>query len=104
MYAIPLKRLVLLQVISRTSRTLPTELKNSSKSLARIRCDNCIQNIVLASRSSGLISSSGGGGGPRLGGGDLPPLGGCQARIGEGERRLSRLSLDLERRRSLLKN
>ena len=59
MYAIPLNLLVLLQTINRTSLTLPTELKNSSKSLARILCDNCITKTVLASLSSGLSSSTG---------------------------------------------
>lgn len=54
----PLKRFVLLHVINRTSRTLPTLEKNSSKSRARTRCDNCIQNIVRASRSSSSVSSS----------------------------------------------
>lgn len=58
MYAIPLKRLVLLHVINRTSRTLPTLEKNSSRSRARIRCDNCIQKIVRESLSSMSISSS----------------------------------------------
>lgn len=36
-YAIPLNLLVLLHVISLTSLTLPTDEKNSSKSLALIR-------------------------------------------------------------------
>lgn len=58
MYAIPLKRFVLLHVINRTSRTLPTALKNSSRSRARIRCDNCIQKIVRESLSSISTSSS----------------------------------------------
>lgn len=58
MYAIPLNRFVLLHVIKRTSRTLPTLEKNSSKSRARTRCDSCIQKIVRASRSSRSISSS----------------------------------------------
>lgn len=58
MYAIPLNRFVLLHVIKRTSRTLPTLEKNSSKSRARTRCDNCMQKIVRASRSSRSISSS----------------------------------------------
>lgn len=55
----PLNLLVLLHVISLTSLTLPTELKNSSKSLALILCDSCITNTVLASLSSGLSSSRG---------------------------------------------
>lgn len=59
MYAMPLNLLVLLHVINLTSLTLPTELKNSSRSLARILCDNCIQNTVRASLSSGLNSSNG---------------------------------------------
>uniref|UniRef100_A0A1B0BVM7 Uncharacterized protein n=1 Tax=Glossina palpalis gambiensis TaxID=67801 RepID=A0A1B0BVM7_9MUSC len=67
--AMPLKRFVLLHVIKRTSRTFPTLEKNSSKSRARTRCDNCIQNTVRASRSSGLSSESGDLSGPR-------PLGG----------------------------
>lgn len=54
----PLKRFVLLHVIKRTSRTLPTLEKNSSKSRARTRCDNCIQKMVRASRSSSSVSSS----------------------------------------------
>lgn len=58
MQAMPLKRLVLLHVIILTSLTLPTEEKNSSKSLALIRCDSCITNTVLASRSSGDRSSN----------------------------------------------
>jgi len=40
-------------------RTFPTEEKNSSRSLALILCDNCIQNTVRASRSSGDSSSTG---------------------------------------------
>lgn len=81
MYAIPLNLFVLLQVIRRTSRTLPTLEKNSSRSRARIRCDNCMQNTVRASRSSGLRSS----------GGDLSPspFGGVRPRRkgrGDGER------------------
>uniref|UniRef100_A0A1A9VIV0 Uncharacterized protein n=1 Tax=Glossina austeni TaxID=7395 RepID=A0A1A9VIV0_GLOAU len=63
--AMPLKRFVLLHVIKRTSRTFPTLEKNSSKSRARTRCDNCIQNTVRASRSSGLSSESGDLSGPR---------------------------------------
>lgn len=59
MYAIPLKRFVLLHVINRMSRTLPTLEKNSSKSRDRIRCDSCMQKTVRASRSSGLRSSGG---------------------------------------------
>jgi hypothetical protein len=39
--------------------TFPTEEKNSSRSLALILCDNCIQNTVRASRSSGESSSTG---------------------------------------------
>jgi len=39
--------------------TFPTEEKNSSRSLALILCDNCIQNTVRASRSSGDSSSTG---------------------------------------------
>lgn len=54
----PLKRLVLLQVIIRTSLTLPTEEKNSSRSRALMRCDNCIQKTVRASLSSGERSST----------------------------------------------
>lgn len=53
-----MNRFVLLHVIKRTSRTFPTLEKNSSKSLARIRCDNCMQKIVRESRSSISISSS----------------------------------------------
>lgn len=80
-YAIPLKRFVLLHVIKRTSRTFPTLEKNSSKSRARIRCESCIQNTVRASRSSGLKSS----------GGDLSPrpFGGVRPRRngrGDGDR------------------
>lgn len=67
----PLNRLVLLHVINRTSRTFPTLEKNSSKSLARIRCDNCMQNTVRASRSSGS-KSAGGDRFPRLFGGVRP--------------------------------
>lgn len=58
MYAIPLNRRVLLHVINLTSRTLPTAEKNSSKSLARILADNCMQNTVRASLSSGARSST----------------------------------------------
>jgi hypothetical protein len=39
--------------------TFPTEEKNSSRSLALILWDNCIQNTVRASRSSGESSSTG---------------------------------------------
>lgn len=96
----PLNRLVLLHVINRTSRTLPTALKKSSKSLARIRCDNCITKTVLASLSSGLSSSRGDdpllyprpiGERPRLGKGSLTDG-------GEGDRFLER-----DRLRSLLR-
>lgn len=55
----PLNLFVLLHVINRTSLTLPTLEKNSSKSRARILWDNCIQNTVRASRSSGSKSSGG---------------------------------------------
>lgn len=68
----PLKRFVLLHVIKRTSRTLPTLEKNSCKSRARIRCDNCIQNTVRASKSSSLTSSPGVRLSPRPFGGVLP--------------------------------
>lgn len=81
MYAIPLKRFVLLHVIRRTSLTFPTLEKNSSKSRARIRCESCIQNTVRASRSSGL-KSSGGDRSPRPFGGVRPRLNGR----GEGDR------------------
>lgn len=57
-YAIPLNLLVLLHVISLTSRTLPTDEKNSSRSLARMRCESCMQNTVRKSLSSGGSSSS----------------------------------------------
>lgn len=83
MYAIPLKRFVLLHVIKRTSRTFPTLEKNSSKSRARILCDNCIQNTVLASSSSASKSS----GGVRL----PNPFGGVRPRRngrGDGDLRL----------------
>lgn len=83
MYAIPLNRFVLLHVISRTSRTFPTLEKNSSKSLARIRCDNCMQNTVRASRSSGS-RSAGGERFPKLFGGVRPRRNG---RGGDGDRR-----------------
>lgn len=84
MYAIPLKRLVLLHVIRRTSRTLPTLEKNSSRSRALIRCDSCIQNTVRASLSSG-VSSSGGDRFPKPFGGVRPRRNG---RGGDGDRRL----------------
>lgn len=58
MYAIPLNLLVLLHVISLTSLTLPTDEKNSSKSLALILCESCIQKTVRRSLSSGGRSSS----------------------------------------------
>lgn len=77
----PLNRFVLLHVISLTSRTLPTLEKNSSKSLARILCDSCMQKTVLASRSSGL-KSSGGVRSPSPFGGVRPLLNGR----GDGER------------------
>ena len=38
--------------------TFPTDEKNSSKSLARILADSCMQNTVRASLSSGVISGS----------------------------------------------
>ena len=36
--------------------TFPTAVKKSSKSLGRIRADNCIQKTVRASLSSGVSS------------------------------------------------
>ena len=57
----PLKRLVLLHTINRTSLILPTEEKNSSTSLARTLWDNCMTKIVRASRSSGVNWTSGEG-------------------------------------------
>ena len=58
-YEIPLKRRVLLQTMSLTSRTLPTLEKKSSTSRARTRWLSCMQKIVLASRSSGVSGRSG---------------------------------------------
>lgn len=81
-----MNRFVLLHVIKRTSRTLPTLEKNSSKSRARIRCDNCIQNTVRASRSSGS-RSAGGERFPKLFGGVRPRRNGR----GDGLRRLLKL-------------
>lgn len=68
----PLKRFVLLHVIKRTSRTFPTLEKNSCRSRGRIRCDNCMQNTVRASKSSSLTSSAGVRLSPRPFGGVLP--------------------------------
>lgn len=84
MYAMPLKRFVLLHVIKRTSRTLPTLEKNSCKSRARIRCDNCIQNTVRASKSSSVTSSAGVRLSPSPFGGVLPR----RNERGDGVRRL----------------
>jgi hypothetical protein len=92
-----LNLLVLLQTINRTSLTLPTELKNSSRSLARIRCDSCITNTVLASLSSGLSSSTGEFDRSPRGDLGLLPKGGLIG-TGEGER-----FFDTERLRSLLR-
>ena len=69
----PLKRLVLLQTINRTSLILPTEEKNSSTSLARTLWDNCMTKMVRASRSSGVSWTSGDGSRSLLGGESLPP-------------------------------
>ena len=60
--------------------TLPTAEKNSSKSLARIRWDNCMQNTVRASRSSTVISvncflTGVGDRRPRLRSRSFPPFG-----------------------------
>lgn len=83
----PLKRLVLLHTIILTSRTLPTELKNSSRSLERILWDSCITKTVLASRSSGLSSSNGEV--PRKPNGDRGLLGNGGLVTGEGDRFLT---------------
>lgn len=99
----PLKRLVLLHLMSLTSRTFPTDEKNSSRSLALILWDNCMQNTVRISRSSGVSSS----GFPRSAGGLLsrpflfppPPLPlsrrGRRRGVSERLRRRSRLRLPL---------
>lgn len=52
----PLERLVRGSVISLTSRTLPTDAKNSSRSLGRILAASCMQKTVRLSRSSGVSS------------------------------------------------
>lgn len=52
----PLERLVRGSVMSLTSRTLPTDAKNSSKSLGLILAASCMQNTVRLSRSSGVNS------------------------------------------------
>lgn len=90
----PLKRFVLLHVIRRTSRTLPTLEKNSSKSRARILCDNCMQKTVRASRSS-ASKSSGGVRSPNPLGGVLPRRNGR----GEGVRRFLNDVGERDRRR-----
>lgn len=98
----PLKRLVLLHTIILTSLTLPTELKNSSRSLARILWESCMTKTVLASLSSGLKSSKGEE--PLKPKGDLGLLGNGGLVMGEGDRfldtglRLSLLRLLFSRR------
>ena len=79
----PLDRLVRGSVMSRTSLTLPHGIKNSSRSRGRIRFDNCIQNTVLTSLSSGVSS------------GDRTRFGGVR----EYERLCRRVSRDFDLRR-----